>query len=132
MMDILNVVYQALKDDPFIDEQVQNRIKFYEYPETGDVSKPLIVIEEVSPELQGDFADGTWLTDDYFIHIEVWVKGSRIKRDDIAKRIKHIMWDELGFGMVSGMPPEYDKDTNIFRDARRYRGKFYRDDFDSL
>lgn len=133
-MDILEEIYKVLKSDPFINEQVQERIKFYEYPATGDKFGPIIVLEEVSPESPGDFADNKWLTDDYFVHIEVWVQGSggRKKRDEIAKKIKHLLWKEMGFAQVSGMPPEWDKDTNTFRDARRYRGKAYREDFDSL
>ncbi|PWA08658.1 hypothetical protein DCC39_14565 [Pueribacillus theae] len=133
-MDILDEVYKALKSDPFIAAEVGNRIKFYEYPATGDKFGPIIVLEEVGPEMPGDYADDVWLTDDYFIHIEVWVQGAggRTKRDAIAKQIKNIMWDKLGFAQVSGMPPEWDKDTNTYRDARRYRGKAYREDFDAL
>lgn len=133
-MDILEEIYKVLKADPFINEQVQDRFKYYEYPATGDKFGPIIVLEEVVPESPGDFADNNWLTEDYFVHIEVWVQGSggRKKRDEIAKKIKSLMWNEMGFSQVSGMAPEWDKDTNTFRDARRYRGKAYRDDLDSL
>jgi hypothetical protein len=40
------------------------------------------------------------------------------------------MWG-LGFAQVGGVP-EWDKDYNVFRDARRYSGRRYRDDFDTL
>lgn len=133
-MDILDEVYKVLKSDPIISAEVGDRIKFYEYPSTGNISGPIIVLEEVGPEMPGDFADDTWLTEDYFVHVEVWVQGTsgRKKRDAIAKRIKKVMWSDLGFVQVSGMAPEWDKDTNTFRDARRYRGKAYREDLDAL
>lgn len=133
-MDILEEIYKVLKSDPFISGQVEDRIKYYEYPASGDKFGPIIVLEEVGPEMPGDFADNIWLTEDYFIHVEVWVQGSggRKKRDAIAKQIKKVMWNKMGLAQVSGMPPEWDKDTNTFRDARRYRGKAYREDLDAL
>jgi len=133
-MDLLETTYNALKSDPFISAEVGNRFKYYEYPATGDISGPIIVMEEVGPEMPGDFADNDWLTEDYMVHIEVWTQGvgGRTKRDAIAKRIKRVMWNKLGFYQASGMDPEWDKDTNTYRDARRYRGKAYRDDSDAL
>ncbi|WP_226677200.1 hypothetical protein [Mesobacillus jeotgali] len=126
-MDVLDEIYQALKADPFISEQVQGRFKFYEYPATGDLSGPVVVMEEAGPPLPGDFADNKWLTEDYFVHVEVWVQGAggRTKRDAIAKRIQNVIWEKFGFPLVSGMKPEWDKETNTYRDARRYRGKVY-------
>lgn len=133
-MDILETVYEILKDDPFISKEVGNRIEYYKYPESGDMSDPIIVMEEVTPDSPSDFADNTWLKEEYFIHIEVWVKGSggRKKRDAIAKQVRKLLWERLDFLQSGAMAPEYDKDTKVFRDARRYRGKAYRDDFDSL
>lgn len=133
-MDILDEVYKVLKSDPFISAEVGDRIKFYKYPATGDITGPIIVLEEVGPEMPGDFADDTWLTDDYFVHIEVWTRGEgeRAKRDAIAKHIKKLMWEKLRFAQVSGMPPEWNKETKTYRDARRYRGKAYREDFDAI
>lgn len=43
-MDILNKIYQGLTSDALILEKVEERIKYYKYPETGDVSKPYIII----------------------------------------------------------------------------------------
>ncbi|MGM9925598.1 MAG: hypothetical protein ACI35R_15225 [Bacillus sp. (in: firmicutes)] len=132
-MDVLETVYNALKSDSFINTEVGNRIKYYEYPATGDISGPTIVLEEVDAPRPGDYADNQWLTDDFYVHIEVWVKGSggRKKRDAIAARIRQVMWDKFGFHQASSMKPEWDKDTNTYRDARRYRGKAYRNDLDT-
>lgn len=133
-MDILENVYEILAADPFIQTEVQDRIKFYKYPENGDMDKPIIVLEEVVPPDPDDYADNNWLTEDFFLHIEVWVKGKggRKKRDQLAKRVRDLMWSKLGFAQVGAMPPEWDKDYKIYRDARRYRGKLYRDDLDAL
>jgi len=48
----------------------------------------------------------------------------------IASKIREIMW-KLHFKQSDGMD-EYDNDYAIFRDARRYRGKAYRKDFNNL
>lgn len=129
-MDVLETVYNALKSDSFINGEVGSRIKYYDYPATGDIAGPTIVLEEVGPPIPSDYADNNWMTDEFMVHIEVWVKGNggRKKRDAIATRIRQIMWDKLGFAQTSGMNPEWDKDTNTYRDARRYRGKVYRND----
>ena len=134
MMDALETVYNVLKADSMINTEVGNRIKYYDYPATGDNFGPTIVLEEVDAPRPDDYADNQWLTDDFYVHIEVWVKGNggRKKRDAIAYRIRQLMWDKLGFHHESSMKPEWDKDTNTYRDARRYRGKVYRNDLDTL
>lgn len=122
---MLNKIYESLIADELILEKVGNRIKFYEYPEAGDVKGPCIVIDPLDVPLPSDFADNTWLKEDYLYQIEVWSK-SLTDTQTIAKRIQQIMWD-LGFGQNGGMD-EWDKDFNIYRDARRYRGQIYIDE----
>lgn len=126
-MDVLNRIYQALIADDYIQEKVKDRIKGYEYPATGDVTGPFIVIDPLDAPLPSDYADDNWLTDDYLFQIEVWSKN-RLITQELASRIRHVMWD-LGFRQNSGIN-EFDE--GIYRDARRYRGKLYRDDLDSL
>ncbi|MDY0396778.1 hypothetical protein RWE15_23880 [Virgibacillus halophilus] len=88
-----------------------------------------IIIDPLDPPKPGDYADDKWLTDDYLFQIDVWSKGME-ERDLIANKIQHIMW-KMNFRQVGGMD-EYDNDYEIFRDARRYRGKAYRKDFNTL
>lgn len=126
-MDVLDMVYDALIDDNFIKLQAQGRIKFYEYPESGDVSAPYIIIYPLDVPLPSEFADDNWLANDFLLQIDVWTK-KRSSTREIAEHIQKIMWN-LGFSQVGGID-EYD--NGIYRDARRYRGKLYRDDFDSL
>lgn len=116
-------IYDALFTDQLIKEKVGTRIKFYEYPASGDVTSTHIIIDPLDVPLPSDYADNKWLTEDYLFQIEVWSKSL----DDtqlIAKKIRDIMWD-LRFSQGSGVD-EYNKDLNIYRDARRYRGKVYR------
>lgn len=118
-------IYEALKDDPLIIEKVDNRIKFYEYPSTDDIEKgSYIVIDPLDPPKPSDYADNEWLKEDYLFQIEVWSR-SQTDRDLVAKRIQSIMWKTIGFANTGGGVDEWDKDLNIYRDARRYRGKVY-------
>lgn len=127
-MDILDEIYQALIADEHIKKQAFGRIKFYEYPETGDVNNPYIVIDPIDAPTPTDYADGKWTKLDYLIQIDVWSKDRKIT-DFIADRIRAIMWERFGFAQQSG-PKEYDE--GVFRDARRYRGTLYREDFEKL
>ncbi|WP_336866390.1 tail completion protein gp17 [Peribacillus frigoritolerans] len=128
-MDVLGMIYDALMADPSIKETANGRIKFYEFPETGEVTAPFIIIDPLDVPLPQGFADDTWLTYDYLFQIDVWSKKRTTTRE-LSGKIRHVMW-KLGFSQGSGVD-EWDKGTGIFRDARRYRGKLYRDYLDTL
>lgn len=119
---MLNKIYESLVADALIQEKVENRIKFYEYPETAILTDAHIIIDPLDVPIPSDFADNTWLKEDFLLQIEVWSK-SLSDTQIVAKRIREIMW-KLGFSQGGGVD-EWDKDLNIFRDARRYRGKVY-------
>lgn len=121
------MIYNELIADPYIKEQASGRIKYYEYPETGNVTAPYIVIAPLDAPLPKDYADNQWLTYDCLFQIDVWSKN-RILTETIADKIRDVMW-KLNFVQTSG-PKEYE--DGIFRDARRYRGKLYREDFNNL
>lgn len=122
-------IYNALIANEYINSVSKNNIKFYEYPEAKNVKETHIIIDPISPPQPGDYADDKWLTDDYMFQIDVWSKDMA-ERDAIALKIREIMW-QLNFRQADGMD-EYDKDYDIYRDARRYRGKAYRKDFNNL
>ncbi|WP_249596558.1 DUF3168 domain-containing protein [Peribacillus frigoritolerans] len=119
-MDVLGIIYDALMVDPYIKETANGRIKFYEFPETGEVTAPFIIIDPLDVPLPQDFADNTWLTYDCLLQIEAWSKKRAATRE-LSEQIRNAMWN-VGFSQGSGVD-EWDKDTGIFRDARRYRGK---------
>ncbi|MFD2637691.1 hypothetical protein [Piscibacillus salipiscarius] len=117
--------YEAFKVDPIIQEKVGQRIKFYKYPNTEDLEKgPFIIIDPLDPPLPSDYADNKWLTEDYLYQIEVW-SFNKTDRDLVAKQIQQILWDQFNFGNYGGGVDEWDQDLNVYRDARRYRGKKY-------
>lgn len=126
-MDMLLEIYNKLRADSYIADKVNTRIKFYEYPDTSTMPGPCIVIEEVTPPTPGQHGDNEAITEDHFIHVEVWVKGNggRTIRDGIASKIQTVMRKEFGMGLDSAMPPQWDKELNVYRDARRYRGDIY-------
>lgn len=116
-------IYEALQADPLIREKVGKRIKFYEYPDTGDVSGARIIIDPLDTPIPDDYADDKWLTEDFLYQVEVWSK-SEADTKAIAGRIRKVMWS-INFRQNGGGMDEWDKETGIYRDARRYRGKVY-------
>src|SRR5690625_3858010 len=131
-------IYNKLLADEYISDRTKfknkndeydNRIHFYEYPEPKDNKETHIIIDTIGPPKPSDYADDKWLTDDYLFQIDVWSKDMD-ERNLIANKIRHIMW-QLNFRQTDGMD-EYDNDYDVFRDARRYRGKAYRKDFNNL
>lgn len=125
-MDALNRIYEALSSDALIASKVETRIKYYTYPETGDVTKPYIVIDPLMTPSPGDYADNKWLTKTHLIQIDVWAK-TRADKDLLGNQIEIVM-EKVGFYQSGSGVDEYDKDVQIYRDGRRYLGKFYRDD----
>lgn len=122
-MDVMMDIYNAMMANDYIKQQAKGRIKFYEYPPTGDVSGPYIVIDPLSPPLPDVYGDDEPIADSYMYQIDVWTK-SRTVTKEIAKRVGKIMRD-LGYGYFAGGVDEWDKDTGIYRDARRYRNTIY-------
>lgn len=127
---MLDYMYSLLIADPVINEYVGNRIKFYKYPPTGDFSGTYIVFDPIDTNQIGDYADGIYLTEESLVQVDIWSKNKET-RDLVAKRIRKILVDDNGFSETTG-PDEFDKKTKIFRLAKRYGMKFYREDFDSL
>lgn len=127
-MDVLAMIYDALIADDYIKEQASGRIKYYEYPETGDVRAPYIVIDPLDVPSPKIFADNIWVANEHFLQIDVWTKNRTTTRI-LAEKVQSIMWSVCGFAQNGGIS-EYDE--GVFRDARRYKGKIYRDDLDGL
>ena len=124
MDSMIYKVYDALKTSTLIQEKVNNRIKFYEYPPTDNIQGVYIVIDPIDTPRPGDFADNKWLSDEYFYQVEVWSKNL-LDTQAIAKEVRQVIWKQLGFSQYGTGLDEWDKETGIYRDARRYRGKEY-------
>lgn len=119
-----DVIYNALMANETIVKEAKGRIKFYEYPETGDVTGAYIVIDPLDSPLAADYADNTWLTWDYLFQLDVWTKDRQLT-NTLMKEVNKTLWD-IGFHQSGGTGDEWDKDTGIFRQAKRFRGKIYR------
>lgn len=121
---MLYKVYDALNTSDLIKEKVGKQIKFYKYPATDNMQGVYIVIDPIDVPKPGDYADNKWLTDEYFYQIEVW-SMNLFDTQAVAKEVRNVMWKELGFAQLIPGLDEFDEDTGIYRDARRYRGKEY-------
>lgn len=121
---MLYKVYDALNTSDLIKEKVGKQIKFYKYPSTDNMQGVYIVIDPIDVPKPGDYADNKWLTDEYFYQIEVW-SMNLFDTQAVAKEVRNVMWNELGFAQLIPGLDEFDEDTGIYRDARRYRGKEY-------
>lgn len=133
MDDGLDIVYNILKRDETIKEYVSSeqdglRIKYFTYPETADMEGSWIVLESIINAMPSSYADDTWVSYNYLLHIEVW---SRKRADNliIADRIRDLLWEKLKFKQNDSVD-EYD--LGIYRDARRYKGVLHRSDLDNL
>lgn len=131
--DGLLLVDKILRQDEIIKQYTRSerdglRIKFYKYPETGDVDGTFIVLESILNEKPSNYADGTWVTYDYLLHVEVWSK-TRAENKIVAKRIRDLLWKELKFKQNDD---HEEHDLGIYRDARRYKGVLHRSDLDKI
>lgn len=118
-------IYDSLTKNDVIKDLVGKRIKFYEYPEVNDMKETHIIIDPLDAPKPDDYADNKWLTDDYLFQIDVWSKDME-ERNLIANTIREVLWNKLNIRQFGGNGiDEYDKEHDVFRDARQYRGKKY-------
>ncbi|MBT2615127.1 MULTISPECIES: DUF3168 domain-containing protein [unclassified Bacillus (in: firmicutes)] len=120
MTDGLMVIYNQLKSNELIVSLCEDRIKFYEYPETGDTSKPFIVIDPLDVPVPTVYASNENHANEYLYQIDV-ESTNRLQVKEIQAEIKKEL-KKLGFGQLKDGLDEYFKETKRFVDARRYRG----------
>lgn len=120
MTDGLMVIYNQLISNELIVSLCADRIKFYEYPETGDTSKPFIVIDPLDVPVPTVYASNENHANEYLYQIDV-ESTNRLQVKEIQAEIKKEL-KKLGFGQLKDGLDEYFKETKRFVDARRYRG----------
>ncbi len=124
-------IYEALINNEEIMKLVsKNNIKFFDYPNAQEIKDIVIVIDPLDTPKPDDFADNDNLTYEYLYQIDVFVKqnkgvNGRVISDRLVFLIQRIMWEVLGFGETSSIKPEYIKEFNIYRQAKRFEGKQY-------
>ena len=120
MKDMMMEIYTALCADQLISENVtEERIKFYEAPETLDVSKPFIIIDALSPQTSANFAANKVVSKQFSYQINVETPD-RVLTKRISRSVSYIMRN-LDFGQLNGGLDTYFKETKRYVDARRYR-----------
>ncbi|WP_217588740.1 hypothetical protein [Lentibacillus saliphilus] len=122
-MDVLDDIYNALVADDFIREQAMGRIKFFEYPATGDVTGPYIVIDEISPPIAIEYGSNKEIAYEQITQIDVWSTDRKLTRN-LANAIRDTLRNKNVTQSAIG-PSDYDK--GVFRDARRYTHIFYKE-----
>ncbi|MDV7767603.1 DUF3168 domain-containing protein [Peribacillus sp. CSMR9] len=120
MTDGLMVIYNQLRSNELIVSLCADRIKFYEYPETGDASKPFIVIDPLDVPVPTVYASNENHANEYLYQIDV-ESTNRLQVKEIQAEIKKEL-KKLGFGQLKDGLDEYFKETKRFVDARRYQG----------
>ncbi|MGN7392818.1 DUF3168 domain-containing protein [Peribacillus frigoritolerans] len=120
MTDGLMVIYNQLISNEMIVSLCADRIKFYEYPETGDTSKPFIVIDPLDVPVPTVYASNENHANEYLYQIDV-ESTNRLQVKKIQAEIKREL-KKLGFGQLKDGLDEYFKETKRFVDARRYQG----------
>lgn len=125
-MDELTKLYNVLLADPLIAEKVGKRIKLYEYPESGDVSGPVIIIDPLSEPLESDYGDDEPITEQLPIQVDVWSRDAYDTKA-VAKQITKI-FREVGYNYTAAGPN--NKEAGIYRSVRRYTGKYYTEEFE--
>lgn len=131
MDDITEKIYKAILGDKDIMQHVsKNNIKFFDYPNAQEINDVVIVIDPLSTPTPQDFADNDNLTYEYLYQIDIFVKqkqgvNGRVLSDRLVFLLQRMMWEQLGFNEVSSMKPEYIKEFNIYRQAKRFEGKQY-------
>ena len=124
-------IYEALINNEEIMKLVtKNNIKFFDYPNAQEIKDIVIVIDPLDTPKPNDFADNDNLTYEYLYQIDVFVKqdkgiNGRVLSDRLVFLIQRMMWEVLGFGETSSIKPEYIKEFNIYRQAKRFEGKQY-------
>ena len=122
-------IYNVLSADEYINSECCDGMKFYDYPETADTTRPFIIIEPlevISPSVHGSDKE---ITVQFSYQIDV--QGhDRMTVKNIQARIKELMLTQ-GFSQLHYGMDRYFRETKRYVDARRYTGnsKIYDTDY---
>jgi|SRR5690625_521818 len=122
-IDSLDIAYQLLIGDPHLISFVGDKEKVFKWfiPEEFRDQPPIIRIHPIS-ELPAEYADNEQLAWDCILQIDVWNQGdARGIAMEINKLMKTINFQQ------STPTYEFDEETYLIRDGRRYRGKILAD-----
>ncbi|GMQ73516.1 hypothetical protein [Tetragenococcus halophilus] len=131
MDDITMKMYEAImNNEEFMSHVDKNNIKFFDYPNANEIQDVAVVIDPLDTPTPADYADNDNMTFEYFYQVDVFVKqkpgmNGRVLSDKLVFLLQRIMWERLGFNETSSIKPEYNKEFNLYHQAKRFEGKEY-------
>lgn len=131
MDDITMKMYEAImNNEEFMSHVDKNNIKFFDYPNANEIQDVVVVIDPLDTPTPADYADNDNMTFEYFYQVDVFVKqkpgtNGRVLSDKLVFLLQRIMWEKLGFNETSSIKPEYNKEFNLYHQAKRFEGKEY-------
>lgn len=120
MKDMLTIIYKKLSTNPVIALHCEGRIKFYDYPETGETDKPFMIIEPLDVPAAAFYGSDQELAITHHYQVDV---QSRVRM--ICKEVQKAVGEEmqgLGFWQQPNGLDTYFSETARFVDARKYKG----------
>ena len=129
MTDIMMTMYDAFNSDPELKKHVTS-IKFFDYPNANDIKDCVIVIDDLTVPIPGDFADNDNLTHRFIYQVDLFLKpntntNGRLLSSRLILRIQRIMQQEFNFYVSASGKPEYSKEHNLFQQTVSFTGKRY-------
>lgn len=121
-IDSLDIVYQMLVNDDDILNLVGSESVFKHHVPEENREKPPIIRMNLISEIPAEYADNEQLGWDCIVQIDVWDSNDARK---IALLI-HKLMKTINF-QQSTPTYEFDEDTYLLRDGRRYRGTILKD-----
>ncbi|EOU2749607.1 DUF3168 domain-containing protein [Listeria monocytogenes] len=124
MIDILNIIYTTLSKNDIIHTTCEERIKYYDFPSTGDSTKTFLLIIPSDVPSPTVYSSNTNTMEDFLVQIDVQSNDRLIVKkiqDEVRKEMK-----QIGFGQLAGGLDEYFPETGRFVDARKYSGLPYK------
>lgn len=131
MDDITMKMYEAIMNNgEFMSHVDKSNIKFFDYPNANEIQDVVVVIDPLDTPTPADYADNDNMTFEYFYQVDVFVKqkpgvNGRVLSDKLVFLLQRIMWEKLGFNETSSIKPEYNKEFNLYHQAKRFEGKEY-------
>ncbi|AQP79463.1 DUF3168 domain-containing protein [Listeria monocytogenes] len=124
MIDILNIIYTTLSKNDIIHTTCEERIKYYDFPSTGDSNKTFLLIIPLDVPVPTNFSSNESTWEDFLVQIDVQ-SDNRLTAKQIQEEVRKEM-KRIGFGQLAGGLDEYFPETGRFVDARKYSGLPYK------
>ncbi|EOJ8717373.1 DUF3168 domain-containing protein [Listeria monocytogenes] len=124
MIDILNIIYTTLSKNDIIHTTCEERIKYYDFPSTGDSNKTFLLIIPLDVPVPTNFSSNEAMWEDFLVQIDVQ-SDNRLFVKQIQEEVRKEM-KRIGFGQLAGGLDEYFPETGRFVDARKYSGLPYK------